>query len=83
MPFALILLIVGTALVFFFLIGYPILLAVFPFRTKPPVAKDLSFKTTVTAIVAVYNGAAFVRAKLDTILALDYPRELLQNHRGL
>lgn len=78
MPFALILLIVGTALVFFFLIGYPILLAVFPFRTKPPVAKDLSFKTTVTAIVAVYNGAAFVRAKLDTILALDYPRELLQ-----
>jgi cellulose synthase/poly-beta-1,6-N-acetylglucosamine synthase-like glycosyltransferase len=78
MPLALILLIVGTALVFFFLIGYPILLAVFPFRTKQPVSKDLSFKTTVTAIVAVYNGAAFVRAKLDTILALDYPRELLQ-----
>jgi cellulose synthase/poly-beta-1,6-N-acetylglucosamine synthase-like glycosyltransferase len=44
---------------------------------SPPVAKDLRYQTTVTAIIAVYNGAAFIRAKLESILALDYPPELL------
>src|SRR5258707_15331851 len=78
MPVALVLFVAGSAAAFFVLIGYPLLLAVFPFRERPPVAKDLRYQTAVTAIVAVYNGAAFVRAKLKTILALDYPRELLQ-----
>ena len=31
----------------------------------------------VTAIVAVYNGAAQIRGKLETMLALDYPKERL------
>src|SRR5690348_2160625 len=69
----------GTAVAAYILIGYPILLAILARRRKPrPVAKDLRFQTSVSVIMAVYNGAAFVRAKLDSLLALDYPRELLQ-----
>jgi cellulose synthase/poly-beta-1,6-N-acetylglucosamine synthase-like glycosyltransferase len=78
MPVAWVFFLAGSAAAFFVLIGYPLLLAAFPFRQKPPVAKDPDYLTTVTVIVAVYNGAAFVRAKLKTILALDYPRDLMQ-----
>lgn len=77
MPIALVLLIVGTAITFYILIGYPILLALM--RSKSPlVIKDLRYQTTVSVLIAVYNGAAFIRAKLESILALDYPPELLE-----
>src|SRR5690348_8053388 len=77
MSLALTLVIIGACVAFYILIGYPILLAVFPFRAAPPVAKDLRYETTVSVIVAVYNGAAFVRAKLETLLDLDYPQDLM------
>jgi poly-beta-1,6-N-acetyl-D-glucosamine synthase len=77
MSIALVLLIVGTAIVFYILIGYPILLAAIRPKGKL-VAKDLRYRTSVSAIVCVYNGAAFIRAKLESILALDYPQELLE-----
>lgn len=77
MSIALVLFIVGTAIVFYVLIGYPILLAAMRPEGKP-VAKDLRYRTSVSAIVCVYNGAAFIRAKLESILALDYPKELLE-----
>jgi cellulose synthase/poly-beta-1,6-N-acetylglucosamine synthase-like glycosyltransferase len=51
---------------------YPLLLAVVPWRKAPPIRKDLEYQPSVTAIVAVHNGAAFLRRKLDTLLALDY-----------
>jgi biofilm PGA synthesis N-glycosyltransferase PgaC len=58
--------------------GYPILLAYFPWRRLPPVRKDLGAKRTVTVLMAVYNGEAFLRRKLDSILALYYPKDLLE-----
>lgn len=70
--------IVGAAVAFYILIGYPILLWKAPFKVAPAVRKDLSFETTVSVIMAVYNGAAQIRAKLDTILALEYPKRLTQ-----
>ena len=77
MPVAFAILWTATAVVFYTLVGYPILLAVFRKRAAPAVRKDLNFRTTVTVVMAVYNGGAFLRAKLETLLALDYPRELL------
>jgi cellulose synthase/poly-beta-1,6-N-acetylglucosamine synthase-like glycosyltransferase len=68
----------GALLGFYILIGYPLLLGLARFRTAPPVAKDLSFQGTVSIVLAVYNGAAFLRAKLDCLLGLDYPRELVE-----
>jgi poly-beta-1,6-N-acetyl-D-glucosamine synthase len=58
-------------------IGYPLLLKYFPWRQRTLVRKDLSARRTVTVLLAVHNGEAFLARKLDTILALDYPKELL------
>ncbi len=67
----------GALLVFYILVGYPLLLAAVRFRCAAPVAKDAAFRGSVTIIIAVYNGAAFLRQKLESLLALDYPRELV------
>jgi biofilm PGA synthesis N-glycosyltransferase PgaC len=78
MTLALVLLIAGAAAAFYILFGYPILLAVVPFKQAPEVRKDPGYTPSVTLIMAVYNGAAQIRAKLETILALDYPKDLLE-----
>src|ERR1017187_9084869 len=78
MPIASILLIASVAIACYIIVVYPILLATGFRRSAPPVAKDLSHRTTVSVIVAVHNGAAFIRAKLDSLFALDYPKELVE-----
>ena len=70
-------LIIASAIAAYLLIGYPLLLAVAK-RRRPPPAKDPEFRATVSVILAVYNGELFLRRKLDSILALHYPRQLLQ-----
>src|SRR5580658_4778505 len=70
--------IASAAVAFYILLGYPLLLAIVPFKPAPAVRKDLSHRATVSLIMSVYNGAAHIRGKLETILALDYPKELLQ-----
>ncbi|MGB7762430.1 MAG: glycosyltransferase family 2 protein [Bryobacteraceae bacterium] len=74
MPAA-VLLAVGAAVVFYFLIGYPILLAISR-RAAPPVRKDPSFRPTLSILVAVHNGEEFLQRKLESLLALDYPAHL-------
>jgi len=71
-------LIVAGLLAFYIIAGYPLLLALNCRRSAPPVAKDRAWRTTVSVVLAVHNGAAFIRAKLDTLFALVYPKELLQ-----
>jgi cellulose synthase/poly-beta-1,6-N-acetylglucosamine synthase-like glycosyltransferase len=78
MTFALVLLTIGGAAALYILLGYPLLLAVVPFKQGAEVRKDLSYQTSVSLIMAVYNGAAFIRTKLDSIMALEYPAELLE-----
>ena len=73
-----VILLAGVAIAFYVLFGYPLLLRMVPFKPGPAVRKDLSYSPTVTAIVAVYNGAAQIRAKLETLLGLDYPKERLK-----
>jgi cellulose synthase/poly-beta-1,6-N-acetylglucosamine synthase-like glycosyltransferase len=65
----------STALVFYLLIGYPILLANSR-RAGPPIGKDLAYRPTVSILVAVHNGEEFITKKLECLLALDYPAEL-------
>jgi cellulose synthase/poly-beta-1,6-N-acetylglucosamine synthase-like glycosyltransferase len=69
---------VASAIVAYLLIGYPLLLAAYRGRKLPAVRKDLGYRSTVTVILAVYNGAAFLSQKLQSILSLEYPRELVQ-----
>jgi len=68
----------SAGLVSYLIAGYPVLLAFFPWRRLPAPRKDFTDKPSVTAILAVHNGEAFLRQKLESILALDYPRELLE-----
>jgi cellulose synthase/poly-beta-1,6-N-acetylglucosamine synthase-like glycosyltransferase len=69
----------ATVVVFYLLIGYPILLASSR-RLAPPIGKDMAFRPTVSILIAVHNGEAFIAGKLESLLALDYPahfREIL------
>jgi biofilm PGA synthesis N-glycosyltransferase PgaC len=68
----------ATALAAYILIGYPLLLAIAPGRAAPPVQKDPRFQPTVSAILAVYNGEAYLRRKLESILGLNYPKDKLE-----
>jgi cellulose synthase/poly-beta-1,6-N-acetylglucosamine synthase-like glycosyltransferase len=74
-------LISGAVVALYILLGYPLLLALVPFKQAAAVRKDLSYQTTVSLIMAVYNGAAYIRAKLETILSLDYPKDYRQGGR--
>ena len=69
--------VLSVVLLLYFLFGYPLLLAVFPWRHRPAIAKDPAQVRLVTVLLPVYNGARFLRQKLESIVALDYPRELL------
>ena len=73
---ATIVLAVAAALLFYIILGYPLLLKIVRWR-QWPVAKDLSHTPAVTVVVAVFNGEEFIRRKLESLLALDYPESLV------
>ena len=57
--------------------GYPLLLAWLAARYGKPVIRG-GEPRTVSFVIAVHNGEAFLEAKLESILDLDYPPELMQ-----
>jgi cellulose synthase/poly-beta-1,6-N-acetylglucosamine synthase-like glycosyltransferase len=65
----------GSALVFYLLIGYPVLLSISR-RSAPAIRKDPAYRPTVSVLLAVHNGEQFIARKLDSLLALDYPARL-------
>src|SRR5580693_5918717 len=70
-------LVISGGLIFHIVAGYPLYLALRRGAVRRPVAKDPDFRTTVSVIVAVHNGEALIRKKLNTLLGLDYPPELV------
>jgi glycosyltransferase involved in cell wall biosynthesis len=70
--------VLAAGLLVYLMAGYPLLLALFPWRTRPPILKDPNQLRSVSVLLPVYNGQAFLRKKLESILALDYPKELLE-----
>src|SRR5208337_4189572 len=69
-------LVIAVAVSLYILLGYPMLLRAWR-SFGPPIRKDLEFRTTVSVLLAVYNGQDFVGKKLDNLLSLDYPSNLL------
>jgi len=66
-----------VGLVGFAYVGYPLLLAVaVRVVRRPPRSADVT--PSVTLLVPAYNEEHSLAAKLDSCLALDYPREQLQ-----
>ena len=65
------------AVVVYALAGYPLLLRFAARRHHHPVRKDGQLRS-VSFLIPVYNGDKFLDAKLRSILALNYPRELVE-----
>jgi biofilm PGA synthesis N-glycosyltransferase PgaC len=74
---AVILFLVGAGFAFYIVAGYPLLLALLARWRPKPIRKQFAEKT-VTVLLAVYNGEQWMRAKLQSILRLDYPRRRMQ-----
>jgi poly-beta-1,6-N-acetyl-D-glucosamine synthase len=67
----------GAGFAIYIVAGYPLLLAgLAKWRPKPIHKCDTH--ASVTVLLAVYNGEKWIRAKLESILRLAYPRELMQ-----
>ncbi|MDQ2900056.1 MAG: glycosyltransferase family 2 protein [Acidobacteriota bacterium] len=64
-------------LIVYVLAGYPLLLGWIARRKAVPVRKDSRLRS-VSFVVAVHNGEKFVADKLQSILELNYPRELME-----
>ena len=75
-PAALVLFLVSAAALFYITVGYPIVLALHR-RSGPAIRKEF-VERPVSVLIAVHNGQAFLRAKLESVLGLDYPRELVE-----
>src|SRR5579864_8128105 len=74
---ALLLFLLGAGFAAYVLAGYPLLLAALArFRSKP-IRKRFE-PLRVTVLMAVYNGEKWIRAKLDSILQQNYPRDRVQ-----
>ena len=57
--------------------GYPLILALLARWRARPVRKA-AWPATVSVILPVHNGERWIRAKLESIQALDYPPELVE-----
>lgn len=66
----------GAGFAFYITAGYPLLLA-WMARHPQPIRKQFQAEK-VTVLMAVYNGEQWLRAKLESILELDYPRDKMQ-----
>ncbi len=64
------------AFVIYVLAGYPLLLWLLARKAKP-LRAEFSPRT-VSVLLAVRNGESYLAAKLDSLLALDYPSDLLE-----
>jgi len=67
----------SAALGLYIVAGYPLLLGLMARLWPKPVFKSRQRKT-VSVVIAVHDGERFIGAKLDSVLALDYPRELME-----
>src|SRR5204863_3591108 len=68
---------ISSFLTFYVFVGYPLLLAFLArYFAKPILKKDLV--EPVSVIICVRNGERWLRQKLDSVLALNYPSDQLE-----
>ncbi|HYP12530.1 MAG TPA: glycosyltransferase family 2 protein [Bryobacteraceae bacterium] len=77
MDFPIAVFILSAVSLLYVLFGYPLLLAVWPCRRPTKAANTPERWQSVTVVLPVRNGERWMRAKLETLRALDYPRELV------
>ncbi len=67
----------SIALILYVLIGYPVLLAGYAKIRPKPIQKGLDTPPKLSIIIPVRNGAAWITPKLKSLLASEYPPELV------
>jgi len=77
MTVAAILFLVSCSAVLYVLFAYPLLLKFLSARHRQPVLRK-PCTPSVTVLLPVRNGERWLRRKLQSILTLDYPRDLMQ-----
>ena len=70
-------LVVSLTLLAYTYVGYPLLLWVLA-RSFPLAVRRQEYQPFVTVIIVVYNEEKRIAAKIETCMALDYPREKLR-----
>ncbi len=75
--FAICIFVLSAAAFLYVLAGYPLLLHWMAQRTSNPVIKDDVLRS-VSVVIAVRDGVKFAADKLNSVLQLDYPRELVE-----
>lgn len=73
---AAILFLAAAFFVIYTLAGYPLLLHFLARRRSRPIQRAFQPRT-VSVLLPVFNGERFLAAKLDSLLALDYPPDLI------
>jgi len=66
----------SVAFIVYVLIGYPILLAIYARLTSKPIRKEPGQKR-LSIIIPVRNGASWIEGKVRSLLASNYPPELI------
>lgn len=74
---AIIVIVISSAYLAYVVAGYPVLLGFLARRMAKPVHKG-NFEPGVSVVIAVRNGAPYVRRKLESVLGLDYPQDKLE-----
>jgi cellulose synthase/poly-beta-1,6-N-acetylglucosamine synthase-like glycosyltransferase len=67
----------SVALLLYVIAGYPLILDFLARRRKRPIRKD-DVARSVSIVIAVRNGGKFLADKLDSILALHYPKDRIE-----
>jgi cellulose synthase/poly-beta-1,6-N-acetylglucosamine synthase-like glycosyltransferase len=67
----------SAAFVFYVMAGYPLLVALLAFFPAPEVQIRKTVRS-VSVLIPVYNGEQWIRRKLNSLFAMDYPKELLE-----
>lgn len=67
---------ISLYIIFFAMIGYPVLLNILDKTFKPnSIKKDTVYEPTVSFMIVAHNEERVIRKKLENTLTIDYPRE--------
>lgn len=67
----------SAVMIVYTIVGYPLVLALLTAVRRRKVELREWTPRTVTVLLAVHNGAAWIARKLESLLALDYPHSLM------
>lgn len=69
---------ISTLIVIFVFILYPIFLYILSLLYKKPIDKNYSFKPRISILIAAYNEESGIEAKLENLLSIHYPEDLIE-----